>query len=438
MTDRRPRTGGPAPRVPRDEAGFSLVEVVVALMVFSLVSLGLLHSVIASASASGDARHRVIAANLAASAVDQARAEGRIDLATLASTTSTTVVEGTTYTVERSATWVPGTGGTSCSSSTGSALLYKRIGVAVTWPRMGTTPPVRSDTVVSPPATALDPTRGNIAVVALSRDARAVGFAQVSLSGPSNVTALTDDQGCAFFGPVPTGTYTVQVTKLDHVDQLGAPAATGTVTAVAGQTVATQVSVDRAARLRLLGVQSPTGAAVDPVAYPLVSGASLTLGQTSLPQGRRTVPALLATDTVVFPYLAGYKLWLGACADANPDGVTTASPPARFWSTGAVAPVVATDPGTTTSTSVRGAQVELTVRSAGSPVVGATVQASHPADPGSGCASGETVTLGTTGPTGTVRATMPYGKGWTFTAGSTVLLTTDVDPTASYPRVVLP
>lgn len=178
MTLRRLRPSGPPPAtVPStvdDEAGFTLIEVLVALMIFTLVSLGVLHSVLSAVQTSGDSRNRVAAANIAAGAVDQARADGRTDLETVVTKTWTVPVEGVTYTVEQSATWVTGTGGASCSASAGSSVLYKRVGVAVTWPTMGTTPAVRTDTVISPPAGLFDPTLSNLAVDVLTRESKAL------------------------------------------------------------------------------------------------------------------------------------------------------------------------------------------------------------------------------------------------------------------------
>lgn len=443
MTLRRPRPSGPPPAtVPStvdDEAGFTLIEVLVALMIFTLVSLGVLHSVLSAVQTSGDSRNRVAAANIAAGAVDQARADGRTDLETVVTKTWTVPVEGVTYTVEQSATWVTGTGGASCSASAGSSVLYKRVGVAVTWPTMGTTPAVRTDTVISPPAGLFDPTLSNLAVDVLTRESKALGFAQVRLVGPTNLTRLTDDKGCAFFTGIPAGAYAIEVSKPGHVDTQGSPMGTGSATAVAGATVAYQARLDQAATLQVTGVATPDGAPVDASSYPLPSGSVLSLGHADVQQGRRQLPVQVGVATApLFPFASGYRTWLGACSDADPEGSSDGATPVRWWPGATVAPLSATAPGASTPVQVRGAQVELRVLSGGSPVVGATLSAHHAAETGTGCAGGESLVLGTTDATGTVRATMPYGKGWSFRQDTTTLVTADLDPAGSYPRVVLP
>lgn len=424
---------GPTP----DDAGFTLIEVLAALMIFAVVSLGLLHSVLSAVDTSGDSRNRVVASNIAAGAVDQARADGRADLDAVVSDSWTREVEGTTYTVQQSATWIPGTGGTSCGASAGTSLLYKRVGVAVSWPNMGATQPVRSDTVISPPAGVFDPTTGNLAVAVMSRDATGIDLAEVRVSGPTNVTLLTDDTGCAFFAGIPAGSYDVEISKTDHVDHEGSIASIGQVTAVAGEAVAYQADIDRAATLEIDGLADPLGTAVDGALYPLATEAVMSLGHSDVQLGRRLVPVQLGTDDIsVFPFASGYRTWLGSCSDADPEGSSTEAVPVPWWSVPVPAPVTVAEPDSRTEVLLRGAQVELTVSSGGAPVAGATVTATHAAEAGNGCNSGETLTLGTTDSAGLVRATMPYGKGWAFDAGGVPLTTADLDPAATYPRVL--
>ncbi|MGJ7442086.1 type IV pilus modification PilV family protein [Aquipuribacter sp. MA13-6] len=443
---------GRQPRPVDADAGFTLIEVLAAMVIFAVVSMGLLHSVLSAVDTSGDSRSRVIAANLAAGAIDQARADGLTDLEGVDTEVWDVTVEGTTYTVGRSASWVPGTGGTSCGASAGTSLLYKRVGIQVTWPNMGGTDPVRTDTVISPPAGVFDPTTGNLAISVLDRDAGATEFAQVRLTGPTTTMALTDDSGCAFFAGIPGGTYTIRITKSGHVDTQGNVEATGQATAVAGETVSYQADFDRAATLEIDGLADPDGDEVDADDFPLPAGSQLSLAHPGLQQGRRLVPAQLGTDVEgVFPFASGYSTWLGSCTDANPEGVYTPpappppaapTPPTPWWDGTVSAPVTAVDPGDDTEVEVRGAQVEVLLQTSvlgtDIPLVGVPVRFQHAAEAGTGCNGGETWALGSTGTDGRVRATLPYGRSWQVYAGGVLVDTVDLDPAADYPVVVQP
>ena len=54
----------------RNEGGFTIAEVMVALMIFALMSIGVIYSVISMLQISRDARNRQVAANLAAQEID--------------------------------------------------------------------------------------------------------------------------------------------------------------------------------------------------------------------------------------------------------------------------------------------------------------------------------------------------------------------------------
>ncbi len=153
LSERDAAIGWPARRAPRD-AGFSLVEIIVALSVFAVLAVACATMAIDSLHTAGDNRDRVRAASLASAEIERTRAVFRGSRSSVPETTETTTesVEGNTYTLVRRATWIDTTGaeasaaGVSYTAATGSAL---RVEVSVTWPQLGDRPPVINTTVLS-------------------------------------------------------------------------------------------------------------------------------------------------------------------------------------------------------------------------------------------------------------------------------------------------
>jgi len=100
-----------AARTDRDpEAGFSIVEVLVATLIFMMLSVGIAQATVTSIRLSGDQKHRVTALSLAASEIDKVRAiADPFDVQTLNPPDQQTV-DGTTYTIVRKAAWVAADG----------------------------------------------------------------------------------------------------------------------------------------------------------------------------------------------------------------------------------------------------------------------------------------------------------------------------------------
>lgn len=151
-SERDVATGRPARRAPRD-AGFSLVEIIVALSVFAVLAVACATMAIDSLGVAGDNRERVRAANLASAEIERTRAVFRSSRGSVSETPATTTktVDGNSYTVQRFATWLDtagndALGGVSYTAATGSAL---RVEVRVTWPGLGDRPPVINTTVLS-------------------------------------------------------------------------------------------------------------------------------------------------------------------------------------------------------------------------------------------------------------------------------------------------
>lgn len=135
------------------EAGFSLMEIVVAIGVFGVLALACAGVAIDSLGTAGDNRERVRAANLANAEIERTRAQFRVSPGNVPETlvVTPTTVDGNHYTVRRTATWLDvagadNLGGVSYTAATGDVL---RVEVTVSWPDLGDRPPVINTTVLS-------------------------------------------------------------------------------------------------------------------------------------------------------------------------------------------------------------------------------------------------------------------------------------------------
>lgn len=234
----------------RDDAGISLIEVVVAMMIFALISTGLLYSMVNVLSVNRDSRTRQVAANLAAEEVDRTRAvedilkvvswnsdSGAVDPQDAARPSGNVVLNGDVFTIRRTVSWVSdASSAASCgASSGGTTLRYKRVNVAVSWKGMRAgTAPVTSDTVVNPRAKINDPSKGTILVSV--KNAASIGEPGVTVtSSPGLTIAPTDDDGCTYIFRVPPGTYTITVSKAGYVDNTNVASPTRTVIVTEGK-----------------------------------------------------------------------------------------------------------------------------------------------------------------------------------------------------------
>jgi prepilin-type N-terminal cleavage/methylation domain-containing protein len=383
-------------RSARDESGFTLVELVMGLMIFSLVATGIAASMTSSLNVTRQSRNRSIAANLAAQEMDTVRSTTFTSLP-VGLVTSSQSVDGVPYTINRESEWIPQDASTGpCQAPLGSTPVFLRVGVNVIWTDMGGVSPVRSETIVTPPVGTFDPNSGHIAVSLLDGNAQPVSGVLVTATGPgSPPPQTTTSDGCAFFAYQPAGAYTVALSRSGYVDDQGVTNPAKSVTVGVGTTIPAQFSYDDAATLQLNMVGN-TG-------FAPPSGVQVTIANTHfVPSGVKSYPGTgnPRQITGVFPWGDGYSAWAGNCADADPEGESSPSVP---YYPGAVRPdPIETLPGSLSIGTILMPEVRV---NAGAP--GRVVTAVHAAAPG--CLSGSTLTLGTSGGSGFVNAALPYG-----------------------------
>lgn len=238
------RRTGPRRTPLGDDAGVTLIEVVIASVLLATMAAAVLGIILQTQSVQVGNRARVAAANLAARELDIVREEflrsrtAPLEIADQGAVTNphpldggTTgqplVVDGVPYTVVRSAGWnITGTGASACEG--GSLVAYPTLGVTVTvtWPNMGTIAPVVAHAKLAPDkGTGVPTTASFVAVEVLTADGLPNPGRTVKVANGAYVkTGLTDSSGCAVVqvDPSESGTdYTVSLGDSGYVDITG-------------------------------------------------------------------------------------------------------------------------------------------------------------------------------------------------------------------------
>jgi prepilin-type N-terminal cleavage/methylation domain-containing protein len=234
----------------RDDSGFTLVEVIVAMVIFAIVSTSILYGMLSVLKITRDSRAQQVASNLAAEEIDLARAAD--DLFLLDDYTyPPRTLNGDIFTVKREARWVTDPAQDLQCGSGGTALRYKSIKVIVTWQGMASANGVESYTVINPAERINDPAKGTIIVTVRSPNGSGVSGAAVSATPavpPNGATALsvtpsaTNSQGCSYILKVNPGNYTVTASKAGYVDVKQKPLASVDTTVTIGNAVAVDLT----------------------------------------------------------------------------------------------------------------------------------------------------------------------------------------------------
>jgi hypothetical protein len=237
----------------RDQ-GVSIIEVLAATLIFLILSVGVAQATVTAIRLAGDQRHRVTALSLAAGEIDLVRANP--DVFKVTGITKTREIDGLTYKIYRTTSWVTGTGlDIPCGAGGTGNLQYKRVNVRVTWEgQLEPVSPVSTDTILAPDGRINDPDRGTIIVAATRGDGTGSGGVSVTITpNGGGAVALdsqpdqTNDEGCTYALQVVPGVYTVQLSRSGYIDAQKVSSPTASVTVTAGATVNAPFTYDQAA-----------------------------------------------------------------------------------------------------------------------------------------------------------------------------------------------
>jgi type II secretory pathway pseudopilin PulG len=206
-----------------DEDGFALLEVIVSAALLAVMIVAVFTSFDFANRNSAADRARAVAASLAEA--DQERMRG-LPVATMSAIADQgpqpqpdKTVDGYTYKITSTADWIADATQTQSCESNGAAADYMKVRSTVSTPN-ARIKPVTVTSLVTPSAGTFGAGQGSLAVSILNAAGAGKPGVAVTLSktGSSGQTRTTDNDGCAFFGYLPTGSYALGVAAAGHVD----------------------------------------------------------------------------------------------------------------------------------------------------------------------------------------------------------------------------
>ncbi|MBE7195614.1 MAG: hypothetical protein INR66_24450, partial [Gordonia polyisoprenivorans] len=412
-------------RIHSEDAGLSMAEVVVALMVFAILATSVAYGLLNSLTLTQHSRARETALALASQDLDAMRLralntkDGILQINSTA-TPVTQVVGGTRFSLDRDVNWADTTGALgACGTGTGT-LAFKSVVDTVSWQLAAGAPSqsVKMATSVAPIGNINTDTTGTIIIAAIGSDGSPEPGLSVSISAVSGGAALatppaaTDSDGCSFGLKAQPGTYQVSVTRPGGIDIAQTdPSVNKSVVVKAGQNTMVNFSYDTAATFAL--------------AYP--AGAAVATNMTTTfyyPSSGASKFANAPTTVKAFPWQDGYQIMAGTyvpavaggpatCTDTNPSSWTTVAPdgaigsPLDSQAVGAGQASVAPYPVVMGKVTVSGLSSSLYVTA---------VTSSTPAAGDPGCSATQTLTFPRSSGTSQVIA-LPFGT-WKLYYGS--------------------
>jgi Tfp pilus assembly protein PilV len=375
-----------------DEAGFALIEALVGAVILVVIAVATLGAIDRAQKTSGFAKNKSVAAALAEQ--DQARlrglpADSLSTYATNHAASRTVTINGLNYTVASTVDWIrDSTGGTLSCTNNSSQADYLKMTSTVS---ANSIQPVKLTSLSAPPL-AYSASRGTLVVQVNDGATPAVGVQGVSvtISGPVSQSGTTNALGCAVFGFVPAGDYTVSIVKSGYVDYAGTTTPLTASKTVTGGNLTTQSFIyDAAGSIRVNFETDSSATSTPSITRSRGYNASAFNTLVPAPQFRTasdpSPPVSTVTLANLFPFRTAYNTYAGNCAAANPK---TATSNANWFNTGnigfddnAIVP-----PGDTSSVAVTVRQPALKFRvrdSSGNYINGANVTI---AQSGTGCA----------------------------------------------------
>jgi Tfp pilus assembly protein PilV len=308
--------------------GFALLEVLLSAVIVALIVIATFTGFDVTQRATAGERAHAQADVLAQQDEDRMRGFA-IDKLSGFSETRTVTYNGTVYTIVSTGEFLAdSTESPSCVKEAGSAS-YVRTTSKVTWPGLGTRPPVVETGLISPPI------GGELLVQIFDGNGNGVAGMIVEATGPKPseavVTGTTGANGCVIFASMKEGEYSVVAHQTGYVDKDGNELpleSLRTVSVTTGTTTKKQFQFAKAGALTVHFVTSG-GGTVEGDQF-LVYNTEMTLPHTRVFGTLNTFSSSVTTPTTLFPFgepsppapepISPYSVYAGSCpADAPPE-----------------------------------------------------------------------------------------------------------------------
>ena len=306
----------------RAQRGDTLIEVLIAALLVALIAGSVFTGFIGVGGIVGTQRNTSQADVLAQQ--DQARLHS-LTVAQLSSSgvgtgnqTANAILSGTTYTVTSSAKFVSGgNGGSACSTSGTANADEVATTSTVTWGNNnGGRPPVVVSGLITPPV------GGSLVATAIDPNGNPLAGVIVSLSGPSTVPPLTTDaSGCAVFGSLTGGNYTVSASEPGYVDANGNSTVTQTVTVVPTQTSkpTAQFQLGAAGAVSAAFTSTYNGATHPSSSDSIIANNVGMTGPLAFTTTGGSYLQTITSPSTLYPFPSPYSVYAGGCsADLPP------------------------------------------------------------------------------------------------------------------------
>jgi len=309
------------------EAGDTLIEVLIAALMVALITGAVLTAYASINHIAGAQRKRSQAGELAQA--DEARLRG-LTITQLSGTSTsnslnfgntsyTVTIDNTVYTVTSTANFISGgSAGAACTTGpTTTTADEVETTSTVTWsPGNDGRLPVVVHGLVSPSE------GGSLIVTAINQSGAGLAGLTATLTGPTTVSPLaTDSNGCAVFGGLDGGSYTIAFSDPGYVDVNGNTPANQTITVIPTETAnAQEVQLGQAGTINATFQTTYNGstvAATDDQFIAVNSGIAAgyrTFGTDST-SSNNTFTSAITTGATMYPFTTAYKVYAGGCDD---------------------------------------------------------------------------------------------------------------------------
>lgn len=305
------------------ESGVALIEILISAVMLALIVIGTFTAFDAAGRITTDQQQRSQANGLAQQDEDRLRG---LQVAQLpVNQTRTVTLNGTIFTIVSTADYTTDATGTSACGGNSSAD-YVKTTSKVTWPTIGSRPPITLEGIITPPV------GGALVVQVVDGASNPVSGMAVSAAGPTTANGTTTAAGCAIFGALPAGTYNVSVSQAGYIDKDGntsPPASQQTTTVVNGATDRMSFQYDLAGQVtatfdtKWTGQSTPVASTEDTI---VIFNNNMTLPSFRY-AGTSGTYASSITGTNMFPFTSAYTVYAGSCSADAPSANGQASDP---------------------------------------------------------------------------------------------------------------